>query len=157
MPGNDLLPWRTVRDALVGLPEPKLEGSRIWLDHKLQLGAKAYPGHTGSPIDEPSKALKAGVHGVPGGENMIRYPDGQVRYYSTREAARIQTFPDRYALHGAWSEAMRQLGNAVPVRLAQIVISSVVQHLEQDSAMQRIADLRQSIQASRILEGASRS
>lgn len=123
-------PWRTVRNALTGLPEPTLGGSRRHLNHVLQPGARAYPGHTGSPLDLPAKALKAGDHGVPGGENMALYPDGSVRYFTVREAARIQTFPDRYELHGAWSEAMRQLGNAVPVRLAQIVASSVRTHLE---------------------------
>lgn len=123
------LPWQTVRQALQGLPEPEINGPSNWLDHEFRPGAKSYPGHTGSPIDEPSKALKAGVHGVPGGENMIRFPDGTVRYYSVREAARIQTFPDDYALHGAWSEAMRQIGNAVPVRLAEIVTKSVLNHL----------------------------
>ena len=128
---NDgLLPWVTVRDALSGLPEPSLNTLNIWRDHIFQPGAKIYPGHTGSPLDEPSKALKAGVHGVPGGENMIRFPDGTVRYYTIREAARIQTFPDDYALHGAWSEAMRQLGNAVPVQLAEIFMSSVVNSIK---------------------------
>ncbi|WP_425429761.1 DNA cytosine methyltransferase [Corynebacterium phocae] len=126
------LPWVTVREALLDLPEPGTKKSEQWLDHRLQPGAKTYPGHTGSPIDEPAKALKAGVHGVPGGENMIRFPDGSVRYFSIREAARIQTFPDRYQLHGAWSETMRQLGNAVPVKLAHTVVSSVIEHLEQD-------------------------
>ena len=87
-------------------------------------------GRANHRLDEPSKALKAGGHGVPGGENMIRYPNGDVRYYSTREAARIQTFPDDYALHGAWSEAMRQIGNAVPVELARIVVASVVESLK---------------------------
>ncbi|MGV0383047.1 DNA cytosine methyltransferase [Corynebacterium segmentosum] len=130
----NLKPWLTIRDAIYDMPSPRLSGTSGWLDHKLQLGAKAYPGHTGSPIDEPSKALKAGGHGVPGGENMIRFPDGSVRYYSIREAARVQTFPDEYALHGAWGEAMRQLGNAVPVKLAQVVSKSVVEHLEKDSA-----------------------
>ncbi|MBT0567369.1 DNA cytosine methyltransferase [Williamsia sp. CHRR-6] len=123
-------PWRTVREALVGLPEPLLAGSNRFLNHALQPGARQYPGHTGSPLDLPAKALKAGGHGVPGGENMALYPDGQVRYFSVREAARIQTFPDRYELHGAWSEAMRQLGNAVPVKLAQLVAASVRTHLE---------------------------
>lgn len=122
-------PWQTVRDALRGLPEPALGGSSIWKNHKLQPGARAYPGHTGSPLDEPSKALKAGGHGVPGGENMLRCVDGAVRYYSIREAARIQTFPDDYELHGAWGEAMRQLGNAVPVRLARTVAESVAHQL----------------------------
>jgi DNA (cytosine-5)-methyltransferase 1 len=31
--------------------------------------------------------------------------------------------------HGAWSETMRQLGNAVPVELARIVGESVAKHL----------------------------
>lgn len=122
-----LKPWETVRDAIYDLPAP---GSPNVLNHTFQPGAKIYPGHTGSYIDAPAKALKAGVHGVPGGENMVRYPDGSVRYFTLREAARIQTFPDDYELHGAWSEAMRQLGNAVPVRLAEIVASSVHAHLE---------------------------
>jgi DNA (cytosine-5)-methyltransferase 1 len=73
--------------------------------------------------------LKAGVHGVPGGENMLLRPDGSVRYFTVRESARLQTFPDDFRLHGSWSEAMRQLGNAVPVELANIVASSVAAHL----------------------------
>ncbi|GHD06191.1 DNA cytosine methyltransferase [Zhihengliuella salsuginis] len=137
-------PWRTVRDAMVGLPKPAANRTASgWLDHRLQAGARSYLGHTGSLLDEPSKALKAGVHGVPGGENMMRFPDGSVRYYSTREAARIQTFPDRYALHGAWTEAMRQVGNAVPVKLAQTVMASVVEHLELDSAKKSVAEVTQ--------------
>ena len=86
-------------------------------------------GHTGSPIDWPSKTLKAGVHGVPGGENMIAFHDGSVRYLTVREAARVQTFPDLWRFEGAWSEAMRQLGNAVPVQLASVVARSVADRL----------------------------
>ena len=126
---SPLKPWRTVRDALTGLPEPTTEGSSRFLNHVLQPGARSYPGHTGSYIDAPSKALKAGVHGVPGGENMLRDVDGAVRYFTVRESARLQTFPDRYRLHGPWGEAMRQLGNAVPVLLAQTVAASVHEHL----------------------------
>ncbi len=121
-------PWRTVRDACVGLPEPTARDGEA-LNHRLQAGARVYPGHTGSPLDLPAKTLKAGDHGVPGGENMLVRTDGSVRYFSVRESARLQTFPDGYELHGAWSEAMRQLGNAVPVTLAQVVASSVATHL----------------------------
>jgi len=132
MRGLGLLPtraaWRTVRDALHDLPEPNGFGGPI-LNHKFQPGARAYPGHTGSSLDLPAKTLKAGDHGVPGGENMMVREDGSVRYFSVREAARLQTFPDGYELHGAWSEAMRQLGNAVPVSLGQVVASSVASHL----------------------------
>lgn len=110
------LPWRTVRDAIAGLGEPGREGVA---NHAQQPGARAYPGHTGSPIDQPAKALKAGVHGVPGGENMIALPDGSVRYLTVREAARLQGLPDDFEFVGSWSENMRQLGNAVPVELAE--------------------------------------
>ncbi|KXF77857.1 multidrug DMT transporter [Paramesorhizobium deserti] len=124
------MPWRTVRDALEGLPEPRLDGkSGGFLNHRLQPGARSYVGHTGSPLDEPAKTLKAGVHGVPGGENMLRRADGSVRYFTIRESARLQAFPDNYVLHGAWSEAMRQLGNAVPVTLGEVVAKSVREHL----------------------------
>jgi DNA (cytosine-5)-methyltransferase 1 len=129
---NDELPlglsrWQTVRDALRDLPAPQSR-HRV-ANHVFQPGARAYPGHTGSPLDEPSKALKAGDHGVPGGENMLRHPDGQVRYYTLREAARIQTFPDDYRFISSWSESMRQLGNAVPVELARVVATSIADHL----------------------------
>jgi len=116
--------WRTVRDALAGLPDPRDKGHAV-PNHEFRGGARPYPGHTGSFLDEPSKALKAGDHGVPGGENMIVLPDGTCRYYTVRGSARVQTFPDDYVFSGSWTEAMRQVGNAVPVRLAAAVGESV--------------------------------
>ena len=56
---------------------------------------------------------------------MIKYPDGKVRYYTVLEAKRIQTFPDDYSISGSWTEAMRQIGNAVPVRLAKVIAESL--------------------------------
>jgi DNA (cytosine-5)-methyltransferase 1 len=123
--------WQTVRDALKGLPDPQLEAGRAsrFHNHRFQDGARSYPGHTGSPLDLPAKTLKAGVHGVPGGENMLRRPDGSVRYFTVRESARLQTFPDSYRLHGSWTESMRQLGNAVPVELARVIGDGVASRL----------------------------
>lgn len=122
-------PWQTVRDALSGLPDPEHESSSKFHNHWLNPGARSYVGHTGSPLDEPAKTLKAGDHGVPGGENMLFKPDGSVRYFTVRESARLQTFPDDYVLQGAWGEAMRQLGNAVPVRLAETVANGIRERL----------------------------
>lgn len=124
-------PWRTVRDALHGLPSPLSARASEIPNHKLNVGAKAYPGHTGSPLDEPAKTLKAGAHGVPGGENMLANPDGTVRYFTVRESARLQAFPDDYFFPGSWTEIMRQLGNAVPVTLGETVAKSVAHCLEQ--------------------------
>lgn len=117
----ELKPWQTIRDAFHGLEHPKRKGKDITL-----WNAKSYPGHTGSNIDEPSKTIKAGDHGVPGGENMVRFSNGETRYLSVSEAKRIQTFPDDYVITGSWTEAMRQLGNAVPVQLAYIIGNSVL-------------------------------
>lgn len=113
----EALPWKTIRDVLCDAPDPKSNHGII--DHIFRDGARTYPGHTGSDFDWPSKTIKAGGHGVPGGENMIRFNDGSVRYFTTFEAKRIQTFPDDFIIKGAWGETMRQIGNAVPVLLAE--------------------------------------
>lgn len=143
----DTRPWRTVRDALMGLPDPESPHGETIADHRFQSGAKSYPGHTGSPLDLPAKTLKAGDHGVPGGENMMVRDDGSVRYFTARESARLQTFPDGYKLHGTWTEAMRQIGNAVPVMLVRHVAASVAQRLIENEARQ-LAGAKNALRAS---------
>ncbi len=122
-------PWRTVREALADLPEPESTDANRFSNHVFNPGARVYPGHTGSPLDEPAKTLKAGDHGVPGGENMLAFPDGKVRYFTVRESARLQTFPDDFAFETSWTESMRQLGNAVPVELGHVMGRSIKRHL----------------------------
>lgn len=64
--------WQTVRDATSDLPNVGLgRTSRAVLNHFLNPGARAYKGHDGSSLDAPAKTIKAGYHGVPGGENMV--------------------------------------------------------------------------------------
>ena len=117
-------PWKTVRETISDLPDPRSLTNRFE-DHIFRNGAKIYPGHTGSYIDDPAKTIKAGNHGVPGGENMVRLPDGKVRYFTIREAKRLQTVDDHYKITGSWSEGMRQIGNAVPVKLGEIIGTSL--------------------------------
>jgi DNA (cytosine-5)-methyltransferase 1 len=121
--------WQTTRDALRNLPDPEANRDNDIPNHVFIPGARVYVGHTGSALDEPSKTLKAGYHGVPGGENMFVKDDGEVRYFTVREAARLQTFPDEYEFRVSWSQTMRQLGNAVPVKLAEVIARSVAESL----------------------------
>lgn len=122
--------WRTVRDAIHDLPEPMNYDSRPPLDNHVGIpDARVYKGHTGSPWDWPAKAIKAGDHGNPGGENMLRHDDGRVRYFTVRELARLQTFPDEWHFANSWTESRRQLGNAVPVLMAEILARRIHEEL----------------------------
>jgi DNA (cytosine-5)-methyltransferase 1 len=123
-------PWKTVRDAISDLPEPGLRDDSGYPNHVLVPGARSYLGHSGSPFDFPAKTVKAGDHGVGGGENALKHLNGKVRYFTVRELARLQTFPDDFAFQGSWGQILKQLGNAVPVRLAQVIGQSVRDALE---------------------------
>lgn len=126
------LPWQTVRDAICDLPPAVPRGQQPTIPNHIQHpGARAYAGHTGSLMDSPAKALKAGAHGTPGGENMVQIPGTNgLRYFTTREAARLQTFPDTWCFDGTWGACIQQLGNAVPVRLAELFATEIRQRLD---------------------------
>lgn len=129
--GDNFARWRTLRDAIHDLPEPL--GDRVehpdWLHHYGWPGARQYPGHTPNDLDRPAKTIKAGVHGVPGGESVLRRDDGGIRYMTVREVARAMTFPDTWWLAGPRGEQMRQLGNAVPVGLGLVMSRAVARAL----------------------------
>ncbi len=158
---DDCLPWRTLRDAIKGYgtnaekPLPALPDIDLsCLDMKTQQaaevgitdhigwpGARIYKGHTPNELDRPAKTVKAGVHGVPGGESVVRLdtqvvdestPAGQRyehRYMTVRETARVMTFPDEWMGAGPRGEKMRQLGNAVPVVLGEYFANAVAEAL----------------------------
>jgi len=126
-------PWRSVRDTIAEMPQPSTVDDMM-SRHVVHPGATSYEGHRGSRWDWPAKTIKAGVHGVPGGENMIRLANGRSRYFTLREAARLQDFPDNYKFAGTWTDAYRQLGNAVPVRLGSVVGKSIASVLEATEA-----------------------
>lgn len=56
------------------------------------------------------------------------HPD-ELRPFSIRENARIQSFPDDWIFEGSLSEKYKQIGNAVPVNLAKEVGKSIIQYL----------------------------
>jgi len=149
--GTQLLPFRTVRDAISHFPklkagqqhksvpnhncasitEKNLErlrhtpsdggGRRDW-PKRLQLDCHkgGYEGHTdvyGRMFwDEPSPTLTARCHSISNGR--YGHPE-QHRAISLREAAALQSFPDRYVFKGSNKHIAQQIGNAVPARFAK--------------------------------------
>ena len=61
--------------------------------------------------------------------NMYIHP-WEARGLSPREAARIQTFPDDYVIRGAQNQWYAQVGNAVPVKLAEAIGRSILEFLK---------------------------
>ncbi|WP_010670518.1 DNA cytosine methyltransferase [Pantoea agglomerans] len=45
---------------------------------------------------------------------------------SLRHAARLQTFPDDYIFHGGAMSVAKQIGNAVPVKLGEALLKSII-------------------------------
>ncbi|MFF5633573.1 DNA cytosine methyltransferase [Streptomyces sp. NPDC012825] len=152
----ELQPWRTLRDAIQGIDEfegrplPFIEVDAV--ENKLQVGevsdhfgwpgARVYTGHTPNLLDRPAKTVKAGVHGVPGGESVMQMDDPTFngtgyRYMTVRETARVMTFPDEWQLAGPRGEKMRQLGNAVPVKLGATFANAVGNALRSVGALQQ--------------------
>lgn len=120
------LRWVTLRDAFSGLPEPRHVLDTALDGHVIPTSEpRVYKKHGPNLLDWVGKTVKAGVHGSAGGENILQTDDSCLRHLSVREIARIQTFPDTHLIRGARSRAVNQLGNAVPVRLAEILAESV--------------------------------
>lgn len=122
-------PWRAVRDVLQGLPTP-LAKEDANDNHWLIPGARLYKRHSGSELDWPAKTIKAGVHGVAGGENVVLLDDGSHRYFTLREMARLQSFPDDFHFTGPRSRIIGQIGNAVPCNLATVLGRQILAALE---------------------------
>jgi DNA (cytosine-5)-methyltransferase 1 len=57
------------------------------------------------------------------------HPD-EIRPFSVRENARIQSFPDSWIFKGSMAEQYKQVGNAVPVNLAKEVGLSIIRYLK---------------------------
>ena len=91
---------------------------------------KPYKNHTGSVLDKPARTVTAGTNGVAGGTNMVRLDDGTYRYFTARELACLQTFPHSFKLPSVWVHTCKQMGNACPVKLAEVFGLAVLQVLK---------------------------
>ena len=108
-----------------------LPGENLWQAEE-RLG-EAFPQelkiHTKTRISQiyrkldPSKPAYTVTAAGGGGTFMYHWTD---RELTNRERARIQTFPDTYEFIGNYSSVRKQIGMAVPCRLAEIVITAIL-------------------------------
>jgi len=79
--------------------------------------------------DEPSLTLTT----APAQKQTERCHPEETRPFKTREYARIQTFPDEWEFAGNQTSVYKQIGNAVPVNLAEALGHSLVKLLNSSS------------------------
>ncbi len=101
---------------------------RAWPEHlRLACHGNGYEGHTDvygrMRWDAPSPTLTGRCHSISNGRYGHPVQD---RAISLREAAAIQTFPDDYVFYESNKHIALQIGNAVPVRLAQALGRHIV-------------------------------
>ncbi|HDZ75675.1 MAG TPA: DNA cytosine methyltransferase [Aurantimonas coralicida] len=69
----------------------------------------------------------------------------QPRTLSLREAARLQSFPDRFVFDGSQAQIRQQIGNAVPPLLAQAIAEAILPHVLNDTVGVSLAPIRDTV------------
>ena len=108
------------------------EGSRADWPKELRLSCHTKAGYTGHTDvygrmkwDRPATGLTTRCISLSNGR--YGHPE-QHRAISIREAATLQTFPDDFTFIGAMNSQARQIGNAVPVLLAEVFGRHIAEH-----------------------------
>ena len=79
--------------------------------------------------DEPSLTLTCS----PAQKQTERCHPEETRPFTVREYARIQTFPDDWKFIGSISQQYKQIGNAVPVLMAEKIAEGIKKELDEYS------------------------
>ena len=110
---------------------PEGGGERDWPEY---LRLECHKGFTGYSDVYGRMAWDSPASGLT--TRCISYSNGrfghpeQDRAISIREAACLQTFPEDFMFNGSMASIARQIGNAVPVRLANLIGQQFIEHLK---------------------------
>ncbi len=117
-----LRPWVTVGEALAHFPEPEeINNIPNHENSKYKLRFNGHIGHRTINADKPSPTVTARGDDK-GGVVVLHHPNNH-RRMTARELAAVQSFPDDFVFVGPKTTAYRQIGNAVPPKLAQALAS----------------------------------
>lgn len=118
--------WISIGSALNSLPEPGTEDPKKLPNHsgtKYKIKNNGYLGHRFIDPDKPSPTITARGD-ERGGVVIIHHPNNE-RRLTVREAAIVQSFPKNFKFIGNNTSGYRQIGNAVPPKLAEVIAKSV--------------------------------
>lgn len=126
--GSSVSPWVTVSQALHNIPEPTNDCElKNHVGSQYKVVERDFTGHRFTNPDQPSPTILARGNGK-GGVCALPHPN-KLRRLTVRESAIIQTFPLDFEFSGGLMSMYRQIGNAVPVKLARAFGTSVVKTL----------------------------
>lgn len=99
--------------------------------HRLKCHSNGYKGHKDVYgrifIHTPSNTITTGCNNPSKGRFVHPWKDHGI---TLRHAARLQSFPDWFNCYGSSTEQARQIGNAVPPLLGQVLISDICSRLD---------------------------
>lgn len=112
--------WVSVGDALKNIPDPDTDASLP--NHEYSKYKLRFNGYLGNRIIDPNKPAPTvtGRGDDKGGVVVLHHPNNQ-RRMSCRELATVQSFPLDFVFSGTRSSVYRQIGNAVPPKLAYAI------------------------------------
>lgn len=118
--GTGLPCWVSIKQAIDHFPNPDTENNVLNHTYSTyKLAYRNFTGHRKTDPDKPSPTILARGNGK-GGVCAIPHYNGN-RRLSVRESASIQTFPEDFKFYGAMNSCYRQIGNAVPVKFAEML------------------------------------
>ncbi|WP_394665287.1 DNA cytosine methyltransferase [uncultured Chryseobacterium sp.] len=112
--------WVSIGEALKDIPEPEEEHTLT--NHTYSKFKLKFNGYLGNRTIDPTKpAPTVTARGDDKGGVVVLHHPNNHRRMSVRELALTQSFPIDFIFEGNNSSAYRQIGNAVPVKLAYAI------------------------------------
>lgn len=152
----------TLKNAIKDLPEPLSAKEKNKTNSNLAVPNHEYMTGGFSTIymsrnrvrswDEPSFTIQAGGRHAPihpqapkmkfieqNKREFVKDQEELYRRLSVRECARIQTFPDEFIFYYTdIADGYKMIGNAVPVKLAEVIATKIMQDLEGMQAKDKV-------------------